>query len=212
VQQELGDHRGLAMAWNNLCMTATGQRDFGPALEYAENSRREAEQVGAERGLAIAANNTATVLRCTGRLAEAEAGYAEALELFGQCSDHRGEAAALFNLAFVAAGQDRKDQARELYLRSLRLYRDLQLEEGELDILEAWAALDPAESMMLLRLAERERRRLGAPVFVPDEADSRDLALATARTALAGRQLPELTHTLAEVVDQLLSGGRSPLS
>jgi predicted ATPase/DNA-binding SARP family transcriptional activator len=217
VQQELDDHRGLAMAWNSLCMTATGQRDFGPALEYAAHSRREAEHVGAERGLAIAANNTATVLRCTGRLDEADSGFAEALELFGRCGDHRGEAAALFNLAFVAAQQGRPDEARELYLRSLRLYHELQLEEGELDILEAWAALEPearpAEAINLLLVAERERRRLGAPVFVPDEADSRDQALATAGAALGGKPVQEPTETLAEVVDRLLlSGGCRPPS
>lgn len=214
VQRELGDARGLAMAWNSLCSTAIGQADFEAALVYADHSRVQAEKVGADRGLAIAANNTAAVLRCLDRLDEAAAGFTEALDLFGRCGDHRGEAAALNNLGLVAARQGRTKEARDLYLRSLALYHELRLEEGELDILEGWAALDPAgdpvEAVTLLAVAERERRRLGAPVFVPDETASRERALAIARAALAGDQPAEPAESLAEVVDRLLGAGRRP--
>ncbi|TWD82072.1 putative ATPase [Kribbella amoyensis] len=216
VQQELGDRRGLAMVWNNLCMTATGQRDLDAALEYAEHSRQEAELVGAERGLAIAANNTATVLRCLGRLDEAAAGFSEALELFSGCEDRRGEAAAVGNLGVIAARQGRVEKAREYYLRSLKLYQELQLEEGELDMVEAWAGLEaadnPEEALRLLRIADRERRRLGAPLFVPDEIDARAEALTTARSALTapegGGPVGDEGESLADVVVGLLSGGR----
>jgi predicted ATPase/DNA-binding SARP family transcriptional activator len=209
VQQELGDSRGLAMAWNNLCMTATGQRDFEAALRYAEGCRREAERAGDERGLAIAANNTATVLRCVGRLDEAEAGFGESLERFRRCGDHRGEAAAVFNLGVVAARRDNRAEAREHYLRSLALYRDLQLAEGELDALEALACLDAvenrrAEAWTKLRVAERERRRLGAPTFVPDEIDSREAALAV--LGEPPREPRTAEPTLDELVAAELSG------
>ena len=186
VQRALGDQRGLAMAWNNLCMTATGQRDFGAALEYAEHSRSAAERVGEDRGLAIAANNSAIVLRCMDRLAEAEHGFAEARRLFAAMGDLRGEAAAVFNLGVVAARSDCPGEARELLLRSLRMYAELDLAEGEVDAVEVLAGLELAagagdRALRMLTIADTERRRLGAPVFVPDELDAREAALVTAR-------------------------------
>lgn len=208
VQRTLGDPRGLAMAWNNLCLTATGQRDFDAALEFAGQCRTLAGQIGDERGLAIAANNSATVLRCTGRLDEADARYGEALERFAGIGDRRGEAAAVFNLGLVAALQDRDDEAHELLLRSLRLYADLELAEGELDAVEALAGLDlaadrPAEALHKLLVSERERRRLGAPVFVPDELDRREAALAAARAAVPDAEPP--AESLQNLVDRLLT-------
>ncbi len=189
VQRSLGDQRGLAMAWNNLCMTATGQRDFTAALEYAENSRLAAEQVGADRGLAIAANNSAIVLRCMDRLPEADDGFAEALRLFRIVGDRRGEAAAIFNQGVVAARRDRSDEARDLLLRSLRMYAELELTEGEVDAVEALAGLEVAAgrgavALRMLEAADIERRRLGAPLFVPDEVAAREAALTAARATV----------------------------
>ncbi|MBA3338652.1 MAG: tetratricopeptide repeat protein, partial [Geodermatophilaceae bacterium] len=214
AQQELGDPKGLAMAWNNLCMTATGQRDFDAALEYARHSRQQAELIGDPRGLAVAANNAGIVLRCVGRLDEAESGFGEALDRFRSVGDVRGEAAALGNLGVVARRHGDLESAHRLALESLRRYRELELAEGQLDAIEALACLyvkqhSPTAALPLLLLAERERRTLGAPIFVADESDDRDAAMETVRSTLDRTTLFEATAEvdaleLAAVVDSLL--------
>lgn len=215
AHQALGDPKGLAMAWNNLCMTATGQRDFESALQYAHHSREQAELIGDPRGLAIAANNAGTVLRCMGRLDEAAAGFGEALDRFRSAGDVRGEAAALGNLGVVARRRGDLESAHLMALESLRRYRELELEEGQLDAIEALACLyvgqpSPRAGLRLLLLAERERRTLGAPIFVADESDDRDVAMESARSILDSTTLFEVTAEvdaldLKAVVDSLLA-------
>ena len=200
------------MAWNNLCMTATGQRDFEAALEYARHSREQAELIGDPRGLAVAANNTGIVLRCMGRLEEAETGFGEALDRFRSADDVRGEAAALGNLGVVARRRGDVETAQRMALESLRRY--LELEEGQLDAIEALACVyvqgsSPTAALRLLLLTERERRRLGAPIFVADESDDRDAAMETARSILDSTTLFDVTAELDAlelnaVVDSLL--------
>jgi len=212
AQRDLGDPKGLAMAWNNLCMTATGQRDFDAALKYARHSREQAELIGDPRGLAVAANNTGIVLRCMGRLEEAETGFGEALDRFRSADDVRGEAAALGNLGVVARRRGDVETAQRMALESLRRY--LELEEGQLDAIEALACVyvqgsSPTAALRLLLLTERERRRLGAPIFVADESDDRDAAMETARSILDSTTLFDVTAELDAlelnaVVDSLL--------
>ncbi|MEP7021168.1 MAG: BTAD domain-containing putative transcriptional regulator, partial [Pseudonocardiales bacterium] len=137
LQRQHGDPKGLAMAWNSLCMTATGQRDFEAALEYVQQSRTQAELAGEERGLAVVANNMGTVLRCMGRLDDAEAGFREAVERFRTAGDVRGEAAAVGNLGVVAGRRGELAEARRLGLECLFRYRELELDEGQLDAIEA---------------------------------------------------------------------------
>lgn len=220
AQQELGDPKGLAMAWNNLCMTATGQRDFDAALEYAQHSRKQAELIGDPRGLAVAANNAGIVLRNMGRLDEAGTGFGEALDRFREVGDVRGEAAALGNLGVVARRHGDVATAERMALESLSRYCELELEEGQLDAMEALACLylmrhSPTAALRLLLLADRERRTLGAPIFVADESDDRDAAMESARSILDSTMLCELTAEvdalkLAAVVDSLLMQSGDP--
>ena len=215
LQQQHGDPKGLAMAWNSLCMTATGQRDFDAALEYVQQSRTQAELAGEDRGLAVVANNMGTVLRCIGRLDEAEAGFREAVDRFRAAGDVRGEAAAVGNLGVVAARRGEWDEARRLSLESLFRYRELELDEGQLDALEALAGIEvaadrPDSALRLLTVTARERRRLGAPIFVADESDHRDAAVAAAHQSLDPSKVEDITAVaerlaLATVVDELLA-------
>ena len=120
-----------------------------------------------------------------------------ALETFREAGDRRGEAAALTNLAIVARRRGDEAGSRRLVLAGLAGYRELELVEGELDLLEEWACLEaadrPAAALRLLVLADRERRRLGAPVFTPDEVADRATARARARAALSAGQVEAVT-------------------
>ena len=215
LQQEHGDAHGLADASDALCLTATAQADFDAALAYAAASRAEREQLGDERALGWTANSTGMVLRCLGRFEEAEAGHREALELHTRAGDHRGQAVSIYLLAFVAARRGRPEQARDLYLQSLVRYRELQMTEAQVDVLEGLACLDlaagdPAQALGTLRIAERERRRLGVPLTIPDEVEMVGAAVAAATEALDAGQIARITEaaagqTLAATVEALIS-------
>ncbi|PZS34318.1 MAG: hypothetical protein DLM58_05925 [Pseudonocardiales bacterium] len=215
LQQQHGDPKGLAMAWNSLCMTATGQRDFEAAIEYVQQSRTQAELAGDERGLAVVANNMGTVLRCIGMLDEAEAGFREAVDRFRAAGDVRGEAAAVGNLGVVAGRRGDLAEARRLGLECLFRYRELELDEGQLDAIEALAGIEVAEgrpesALRLLTVTARERRRLGAPIFVADESDYRDASVAAAHAALDAARVQKIVTIaervpLATVVEELLA-------
>jgi len=211
---DLDDPAGMAAALNGLCITTHAQRDFAASLRFGERSRRLAEEAGDERGTAAALNNVGGSLRALDRRDEAVALFTEALKRFRAIGDPRGEAAALGNLGVMARRTGDPVQARRLALASLALYRGLELVEGQIDQLDAVAAVEvlegrPAPALRLLTVAARERERLGSPLYSPDEIADRDRALEQARAAL-GRHAAAVADRaaglpLAEVVDRLLA-------
>lgn len=213
VYQALSEPTGLISALGGLCITALAQQDYVAALEYGTRSGELAEQAGDRQRYASALNNIGLALRCLGRLPEAESTSVQALENWRAVGDQRGEAATLSNLGRLARMSGDTAQARAKYTASLAQYRGLDLVEGMLDMLEALAGIEVeqgrAESgLLLLTVAQRERDRLGAPLFVQDEIDDRDQALAAAHSALgqAAPVIVEQAHNLVldAVVDELL--------
>src|SRR5262249_21793431 len=171
---ELDDPAGMAAALNGLCITTHAQRDFAASLRYGERSRRLAEEAGDERGTAAALNNMGLSMRAMDRREEATPLFAEALKRVRAIGDPRGEAGALNNLPIGARRDGDLAESRSLALASLRLYGDLDMVEGQLDVLDLLAAVELAErhptaALRLLTVAGRERERLGAPLFSLDE-------------------------------------------
>jgi predicted ATPase/DNA-binding SARP family transcriptional activator len=215
VYRTLDDPAGTAAALNGLAITCQALGDFETSLRHGYASLDRASAAGNTRGTAVSRNTVAGTLRCMGRLDEAETLFTEALDGFRAAGDRRGSAAALTNLAIVARRRGDPAGSRRLALDSLAGYRELALAEGQLDMLEALACLDvaagrPAPALRLLLVADRERRRLGAPVFTPDEVADRAAALSAARAALtpaqAGAVAAEAAAAdLAAVVDGLLT-------
>lgn len=207
---QVGEPLPLARALNGLCMTANAQHDLDASLRFGRESRRQAEAAGDARNIAAATNNVGVTLRCLGRIDEAADHFTEALDRFVAARDRRGEAAALGNLAIVARRRGQLADSRALCLRSLRLYHDLELREGEADVAEAIACLEvtegrPERAVRLLAAADVARRELGAAVFTPDEIVDRDRAAAAARAAL-GERADEVAPTpLADLVTELLA-------
>jgi hypothetical protein len=133
--------------------------------------------------------------------------FRRALVHFGEIADRRGEAAALGNLSVVARRRGKLLEARELALRTLRAYHELDLAEGVLDAVEALAHLDvltdrPERALRALDLAAAERVRLGAPIFTPDEIADRDRAEELAR---ARSTSPPAPGRLADVIADYLA-------
>jgi tetratricopeptide (TPR) repeat protein len=216
VFEHLGDRGGIISAGNNLAITAQAQRDYDASLAYGFEALRRATDDGLDRAIAMTLNNTAGTLRCMDRLDEAEQMFERALALFQKLSDGRGEAAALTNLAVVARRRGDLVTAQRLTLQFLTLYHTLDIAEGQLDGVEGMACIAAAhgraaEALPLLVLAARERTRLGAPIFTPDELSARDHAESVARQALTPAQQEAATaaaaqDTLAAAVHRLLTG------
>ncbi len=194
IFRQLNNQAGTISALNNLSITAQGQRDYDASLAFGYECLRLAEESGDSRGIAAALNNTAGTLRCLERLDEAADLFARALDGFRQLSDRRGEAAALFNLAIVDRRQGRLDQSRERLRAGLTLYLELGIVEGQLDALEGLAHLDALagrhqRALQALLVSERERSRLGAPLFTPDEMVDRARAEELARAGLSHHEV-----------------------
>ena len=212
---KLGDRGGIISAGNNLAITAQAQRDFEASLAYGFEALRRATDDGLDRAIAMTLNNTAGTLRCMDRLGEAQEMFERALALFRKLSDGRGEAAALTNLAVVARRRGDLVTAHRLTLQFLTLYHTLDIAEGQLDGVEGFACIAAAnghasEALPLLILAARERARLGAPIFTPDELAERDHAESVARQALTPAQQESAAaaaaaDTLAAAVHRLLT-------
>lgn len=216
IARTLGDPSILVAVLNNLCITTQARLDLDASWSFAEESRRYAEQIGDHRGMAAALNNGALALRGLGRLGEAEVRFMRGLKEFRRAAERRGEAAAVCNLAIVARLRGDLVTSREQCISSLALYRDLDLEEGMLDAIEAFACLEvsedrPERGLRLLLVAGAERERLGSVVFAADEVASRDTALAAAVAALGDERVATIRQTLdstnlATVVAELLDG------
>jgi hypothetical protein len=167
-------------------------------LDYGYAGLDLSQRTDNRRAIAAALNNTAGTLRCLDRLDEAEEMVAKALVRFEEIEDRRGAAAATGNLSVVARRRGRLDEAGALARRTLAAYHELDLAEGVLDAVEALAHLDaltgrPERALRNLTAAARERVRLGAPIFTPDEVSDRNRAEALARAAVG----PD--HVVADV-------------
>jgi predicted ATPase/DNA-binding SARP family transcriptional activator/Tfp pilus assembly protein PilF len=218
VYQALSERTGLISALGGLCVTAIALQDFDAALRYGRESCRLAEEAGDRLRYGSALNNIGLALRCLGRIEEAGETFGAAMENCQAIGDRRGEAATLSNLGRIARLSGNQKQARCQYTQSLALYRDLDLAEGMLDMLEALASLEAeqghaTEALRLLTVCERERVRLGAPLFVQDEIADRDQTLAKAHAALGQRATAVTAEArdvpLETVVDETLAADRS---
>ena len=210
VYQSLDDHVGMITAYGGLCVTALSQRDYDGALHFGEQSRRLAAEAGDQLRVASALNNIGLAHRCLRNLDEATASFTEAMTNWQAVGDLRGEAGTINNLATTLRQQGRFTESRQLCLRSLRQYQELDLTEGVLDVLSALACLDVAEGqpetgLRLLAVTRRERDRLGAPPFIEDEIADEQTALAAATSALGDRAAAITTAAANLPLDHLLT-------
>ncbi|HEY7201693.1 MAG TPA: tetratricopeptide repeat protein, partial [Candidatus Dormibacteraeota bacterium] len=218
ASRALDDHLGLAAAHNGLCITEAHRGEYEAALRHADASLEHARAAGSRPGEANSRNNRGTVLRCLGRLAEAEEAMRAALRGFREAGNRRSEGAALNNLGMVAMLAGDHARAREWTLASLAVYRELRFAEGQLDVLRIMALLEQAagraeDALLLQSVADRERERLGTAALSREEAALRESVVRAARGALGGRgeaaALARARRTgLDAVVAELLREGR----
>lgn len=213
LYRELADSPGETAALVGLAITNLALEQFETALAQGQQAVDSAEQLGDQRILGTALNVSACVLRCLGRRTEAEQLFSRSHDIWVATDDRRALAGSLNNLALVAQQNQLPDKSRELAMQALRLYRDLDLTEGLLDILELVAQLEldaghPAIALRMLTIAATQRLQIGAPLFIPDELAGRDHAATEARRLLGTEAATFTTaaqfEPIGPVVDALL--------
>jgi hypothetical protein len=161
-------------------------------MRYAVDGGRMAGEDGDLRRYGSALNNIGLIHRIQGHLADAVPPLTQALGIWREIKDQRGEAAALGNLAITARQAGDVVRSRQFGMASLDLYLAVDIPEGVMDVLDAVACLDilagSAESgLRLLTVSERERAKLGAPILIEDEIRDRTAAVAAAHRTLGAR-------------------------
>jgi predicted ATPase/DNA-binding SARP family transcriptional activator len=211
VYRSIGDDDGVSSALNGLCVTAVAQRDYHAALRFGEDCRELSTRIGNRRRLGAVVNCVGIALRCLGKSDAAAEAFAEAMRIFVDLDDRRSRAASVGNLAFMARQAGDLDQARRGYRESLAIYRDITLVEGQLDALDGFACIEtaagnPAAAVRLLSVADRELRRLGVSLFVPDEIAAREEAWTSARAALGDKIEAIVRSAREESLDAVVDG------
>ncbi|GAA1695898.1 hypothetical protein GCM10009745_47240 [Kribbella yunnanensis] len=210
--RELGDHIAEVSALVGLSITSITLQDFENALAQGRQAIDKAEPLDNQRMLGTAVNVTGVALRNLGRFREAEEMFTRVRDLWSD--DPRGLAAAHNNLATVAWQFKELERCRELCLESLRLYRELDLSEGMVDVLELLSSLEveegrPAVALRLLTVSATQRLRIGSPLVIPDELAARARAEELARRMLGPDAAAVITtaqdEPIAPVVDSLLA-------
>ncbi|RZS36601.1 putative ATPase [Herbihabitans rhizosphaerae] len=196
------DHVGRTTALLGLAITALTLKDFDAALTLARDSCALADAAENQRGQAAALNVMGGALRCMGRMAEAEKKFIAAADRWQVIDDRRGLAGTLGCLGMLARHAGEHARSRTLCLDALRHYVELDLIEGQLDMIESIACLElaasrPATALRMLVVAERQRARMGAPLTIPDEIADRDNAAAEARATLG----PDAEAVVAQAHD-----------
>ncbi|MFF1819643.1 ATP-binding protein [Kribbella sp. NPDC058245] len=213
IFRELGHQLGCATTLLGLSITNICLRDYETALTQSREASAVALALGNDRIRGAAIDATGGALRCLGRLDAAEDVFLEVEQLWITMADSRGLASTRAGLAMIARQRGELPKARAYCLDALRTYQELDLTEGQLEVLELIACLEvdegrPTDALRLLTVASRDRRRLGVPSKVPDELVARDNAEASALQALgpaAGQIVDAATEAeLASVVGALL--------
>lgn len=209
IFERLEDQRGQTSTLIGLAITNISLDDHETARQQAEQAAERARLAGDTRVRGAAVNVVGGALRCLGRTDEAAAKFDEACELWRSVDDRRGLAGTLGNLGLVAMRTGELARARELCMEALRLYRDLDLVEGLLDIEELIGGLEvaegrPAAALRLFTVTAARRQQIGAPLIVPDELAARDEAEAAARRLAV--EPARSSATAESLADDLLAG------
>ncbi|MFK4087997.1 BTAD domain-containing putative transcriptional regulator [Kribbella sp. NPDC020789] len=189
LYRELGNDPGSVSTVVGLSITNLALGNFEAGVALGRQAIDGAEQLGNPRILGSAVIAAGSSLRNLGRRDEAEEMFERSRRIWVEIDDRRGLAASLNNLAIVAYQRHDLARSRELAVQALEIYRELDLTEGLIDIVELLGehAVDedrPADAVRLLSVAATRRLRIGAPQIVPDELTARDRADQAARRAL----------------------------
>jgi len=187
---KVGSRTQLSWTYRNLAYAARAAGDLDDAMTFAELALDGFEDEGAR---AHVRNTIADVARLQGRRDEAVRVYKEAIAGFASVGDRRCLASSQKNLAQLAAQRRDYDEARRLFVDSLRVRHEFGDVLGVAECLDGLAGLAGAagrheHAATLLAAASARRDAVGADQLPEDRALNEAL-LATLHDALAPEAL-----------------------
>ena len=162
------DPRGLAETYNHIGIVWSEAENRPLAMQFKLKALDAARRSEDPRELSRAYNNIGEEYRLGGRYGDAREQYLRSLELDRQAGNKAYEAVAIHNLALVAAAEEKDDEARALFERSLALSVEAVDSEMEVETLILWGRLElKARSLAaagsLLERALSRAEGLGSP-------------------------------------------------
>ena len=128
IYEELGDHRGLALALNEMGSTAYWLGEWDEAVRCWERAIEADRRAGALVYNAIYLNNIGEIRSDQGRFTEAEVLLREACELWTAGGWRAGTGWALSNLGRLAARDGRIDESKARLAESCSILSDIGAE------------------------------------------------------------------------------------
>jgi tetratricopeptide (TPR) repeat protein len=126
---------GVARTLTNLAIVRKARGELNEALHDLDEAREICQRCQAFEAAARVAGTAAGIHRMQGKLAEADAQYRTAIDLFRSFGDRLGEATALSHLGLVRSDQGHHAQAIELHEEALRIFTAVGDEGGTIDTL-----------------------------------------------------------------------------
>jgi len=127
ARTELGN---LATTLGDLANALSSAGRLDEALHTAEKGMAIDESLGRDREIAAAHVQYAQILMGQGRYAQADARYESALAAARRAGDKELEGTTLQNQGILACRQNQLDRAVGLYQRALKLFQEMNDEEG----------------------------------------------------------------------------------
>lgn len=137
---QLGDHRSIAWANDELGELHFRERQFDDALEHYLDSKRLKELTGNSYGLAIAFHHLGDVYAERGDHEQSIQCYCQSLELKRNMGAKQEEADTLHEMGWVYACMGRRTEALESLGRSLELKKQIGNVEGQVATLQVTAS------------------------------------------------------------------------
>ena len=164
-----GDRDGEATALANLASLATELGRYDDAIAWLQGALALHRAMGSAWGVALDRENLGEVAFARGELVDAHAHWIDALAGYRAIGHEFRVASMLQHLAAVLVRLERPAQARDGLVESLALCRRCGFEALAADGLGGLAAIaavagDGRTAAILLRVAERQRERLGCRV------------------------------------------------
>lgn len=125
VARAIGNHKGAAVAANNLGWISTDRKKYDEALRYFRLAFEEFTKGKAEKGMAGAQAEMAMIYRIKGENEMALTHYLQALERMGKNKMQRGEAAVNLAIGQLYSAAKENQKAIGHFTESLDLYSRL---------------------------------------------------------------------------------------
>jgi tetratricopeptide (TPR) repeat protein len=130
IEEEIGDHAGMASAYHQLGIVAQDSGDLSQALEWYQKALQIFEELGNRAGMASTYGQLGILAEDRGELDEAVENHQKALQIFEELGDRAGMASTYHRRGMIARSRGELSQALEWYQKSLQINEELGNRDG----------------------------------------------------------------------------------